>query len=223
MPREARIVLPGYLHHVTQRGNYRQDVFEEDQDRVVYLKYIADKSIKYQVDIYAFCLMDNHVHFLVKPREKDSLSQLFRTAHMKYSHYFNRKRGQKGHLWQGRFYSCLVTGSHIKEAFRYVENNPVRAKMVDRAWQYSWSSAREHLGKRYNVIQLADAGDFIEIGNWKNYLYSKEDGNFLDEIRDRTRKGLVLASEIFIDTIEKDFGIKITRNGPGRPKKSVCP
>src|SRR3989338_9868705 len=111
--------------------------------------------------------MDNHVHFLVKPHKESSLGDLFRTAHMKYSHYYNRKKGQKGHLWQGRFYSCLVNGTHITEVFRYIENNPVRAKMVEKAWHYSWSSARAHLGKRYNVIRLADAGEFIEADDWK--------------------------------------------------------
>ncbi len=223
MPRTARIVIPGYLHHVTQRGNYRQNVFEEDQDRVTYLKYIEEKSQKYEVDIYAFCLMDNHVHFLVKPRRESSMGCLFQTAHMKYSQYYNRKKYQKGHLWQGRFYSCLVSGAHIERVFRYIENNPVRAGITEKAWQYSWSSARAHLGKQYNVIRLADAKEYLSIDSWREYLRGREDDEFLKEIRDQTRKGLMLAPKSFVDRIEKKLCVKIVRNPPGRPKKCVCP
>lgn len=223
MPRVARLIIPGYLYHVTQRGNFRQNVFEEDQDRAVYLKYIHESSKKADVKIYAYCLMDNHVHFVVRPYQKNSMAELFKLAHMKYAHYFNRKKRRKGHLWQGRFYSCMVVDLHVKEVFRYVENNPVRAGMVKRAWQYSWSSARAHLGKKYSIIELADISEYLDIKSWKKYLMQTEGEGFLKMVRDGTRKGLVLAPAKFIDTIEIQFGIKINRKSRGRPKNSVCP
>ena len=91
MPRQARIVMPGNLHHVTQRGNYRQDIFFEDQDRVVYLKYLNKNANQYDLDIYAYCLMDNHVHFIVKPNDYNSLAKVFIVTHQKYSLYINSR------------------------------------------------------------------------------------------------------------------------------------
>ena len=144
MPRQARIVLSGYLHHVTQRGNYRQNIFFEDQDRVVYLKYFNENAQKYGVQVYAFCLMDNHVQFIVKPLAENSLAKTFRVTHQRYSLYLNNRLKQFGHRWQSRFYSCVLLGEHIAKAIRYVERNPVRAGMVQVPWQYVWSSARAH-------------------------------------------------------------------------------
>jgi len=174
MPRQARIVLSGYLHHVTQRGNYRQNIFFEDQDRAIYLKYLNENAQKYGVQIYAFCLMDNHVHFIVKPIEKNSLAKTFRVVHQRYSLYLNNRLKQFGHRWQSRFYSCVLLGEHIVKAMRYVERNPVRAGMVQMPWQYAWSSARAHLGKKYKIITLSNIDDNYHVGSWKNYI-AKED------------------------------------------------
>ncbi len=102
MPRQARFVLPGHLHHVTQRGNYRQDIFQDNRDRAYYLKLIQKYALEYGNDIYAFCLMANHVHFIIKPHDNDSLAGIFCRAHQKYSYYFHKKNGVTGHLWQER-------------------------------------------------------------------------------------------------------------------------
>jgi putative transposase len=219
MPRRARIVVPYHLYHVTQRGNYRQNIFQEDQDRVVYLKYIQEKSVLYGVDIYAYCLIDNHVHFLVKPHDPTALANMFRTVHMKYSHYFNRINHQKGHLWQGRYYSCLVNGRHIIKVFRYVENNPVRAGMVDKAWEYTWSSARAHLGKEYKIICLANVSEYIDLKSWKSYLSKGQSEQSLTRMRDITRKGLMLASHDFVVKMEQRLAINIIPNRRGRPNR----
>jgi len=96
--------------------------------------------------IYAYCLMTNHVHFLAAPLRRDSLAMTFKYTNMRYSSYFNKKNRRSGHLWQGRFYSCPLHHDHALEALRYVERNPVRAKMVRLPWEYEWSSAREHVG-----------------------------------------------------------------------------
>jgi len=197
MPRTARFVIPGQLYHVTQRGNFKQDVFEEDQDRAVYLKYVNEYGKKYGVRIYAFCLMGNHVHFVVQPNSERSMSDLFKVAHMKYSQYFNRKQDRKGHLWQGRFYSSMVVGAHVGEVFRYVENNPVRANLVRMAWHYSWSSARAHLGKKFNIIHLSDVKEHLDIDDWKAYLLRDQDEAVLKTIRDYTRKGKILGTDTF--------------------------
>jgi putative transposase len=146
MPRRARVVFEGVVHHITQRGNYRQNVFEDDSDKSKYIEFIREYSEKYGMKIYAYCLMSNHVHFIAAPVKEDSLAMTFKYSNMRYSSYFNRKNKRSGHLWQGRFYSCPLQFEHALEALRYVERNPVRARMVDLPWEYEWSSAREHVG-----------------------------------------------------------------------------
>ena len=146
MPRRARVVFEGVVHHITQRGNYRQNVFEDDSDKRKYVEFIREYSEKYGMKIYAYCLMSNHVHFIAAPVKEDSLAMTFKYVNMRYSSYFNKNNRRSGHLWQGRFYSCPLQFEHALEALRYVERNPVRAKMVELPWEYEWSSAREHVG-----------------------------------------------------------------------------
>jgi putative transposase len=147
MPRIARVVAKGYPHHVIQRGNYRQPVFEEDNDYVQYLEWIKDYGKKYSLEIWAYCLMSNHIHFVCVPEQEDSLARTFNALHMRYSQYFNQKKKLKGHLWQGRFYSCILDEEHLYAAVRYVENNPVRAGIVRKPQRYKWSSARSHVNR----------------------------------------------------------------------------
>ena len=99
MLRTARVVAKGYPHHVTQRGNYKQSVFEEDNDYVQYLEWLKDYSKKYSLDIWAYCLMANHVHFVCVPKKDDSLPSTFNMFHMRYAQYNNRRKQASSHLW----------------------------------------------------------------------------------------------------------------------------
>jgi len=128
---------------ITQRGNYRQDIFLDEEDRKGYLTLILEYSHKYKLSILSYCLMNNHVHFIAIPHKEDSLSKIFNTSHMRYSQYFNKKKDERGYLWQGRFYSCVLNEKHLIVAGRYVERNPVRAKLIDKLWEWEYSSA-EH-------------------------------------------------------------------------------
>ncbi len=218
MPRQARIVVPYHLHHVTQRGNYRQNIFEEDADRIYYLKLIEEYRNKYHNDIFAFCLMNNHVHFIIRPQNEKSLAGIFCRAHQRYSLYFHKKKNIKGHLWQERFYSCLLQGSHIETALRYVNRNPVRAGIVSDPWQYTWSSARAHMGEKYNLVQLADIREYIPEVSWKSFLSEKENEETLKSIRETTAKGLVLGTIEFVKELEEKLSRAFTLQPRGRPK-----
>ncbi len=220
MPRSARVVIPGYLYHITQRGNYKQNIFEEDRDCVIYLKLIQEYSKKYAVEMYAYCLMDNHVHFIAKPKREESLARTFCVAHQRYSHYFHKKRGIRGHLWQERFYSCILHGSHLKHAIRYVENNPVRARLVGQAWDYHWSSAKAHLGQIYKIIELSDMREYIDFSSWREYLQEKENDEELKQIRKMTLKNSVLGPVEFIERVEKLLKREILSNPRGRPREN---
>ena len=116
--------------------------------------------------------MDNHVHFIVIPRKEDSLAKVFSISHMRYSQYFNKKRSASGHLWQGRFYSCVMDENYLLTALRYVERNPVRAGIVRKPWRWKWSSAGEHSGLEKRIIQLENITTLIDTtkDEWKEYI-----------------------------------------------------
>ena len=152
MPRKARVVVPNIAHHIIQRGNYQQYVFEKDEDYRLYLYLMKEAANKYAVRVHAYCLMGNHIHFIVTPTDVRGLSELFKIVHLRYSQYKNVEKRKLGHLWQGRFYSCILGDTHLLRAIRYVEMNPVRARMVKEPWDYIWSSTRQHIKKEKSPI-----------------------------------------------------------------------
>ena len=164
MPRLARVVIPGMPHHVTQRGNRREPVFFEPGDRAWYLHLLAHYADLHGLEIWAYCLMTNHVHLVAVPSTEASLGQSLRDAHGAYSSYLNRRINVTGHLWQGRFYSTVLEGPHMWSAVRYVERNPVRAAIVQRAEEYAWSSAAVHCGLRGNQGQHPAMGMGTDAG-----------------------------------------------------------
>jgi len=165
MPRIARVVAVGFPHHITQRGNYGQTVFEDEEDYLLYLKWLEKYCKKYSLKIWAYCLMSNHVHLIGVPMNENSLAKSLNAINMRYAQYLNQKRMVKGHLWQGRFYSCILDERHLYAAVRYIENNPVRAGIVKRPWEYKWSSARIHVGEDKNSNLLEDCYLLKEIDN----------------------------------------------------------
>ena len=149
MPRLARIVIPGLPHHVTQRGNNRQDVFFVDDDRHAYLEFLKRFCREHGVTVQGYCLMTNHVHLIITPPTEDAFARAIGVTHHRFTQYINALHGRSGHLWQNRFHSCPMDEAHLVNALRYVERNPVRAKMVRRAWRRPWSSALAHVNDAY--------------------------------------------------------------------------
>ena len=189
MPRIARVVVPGIPHHVTQRGNYQQLVFLNDDDREQYLIWIKEYSNRCRLKIWAYSLMDNHVHFIVVPQEPDSMARTFNQAHMRYSQYFNRRIKKRGHLWQGRFYSCPLDDVYLYVAVRYVENNSVRAGLVRRAEDYAWSSALSHVQGVKDSILSDDFQLLKEIADWREYLTISDKEDLVEGLRRCTLTG----------------------------------
>ena len=221
MPRIARAVAVGLPHHITQRGNYRQDVFLNTDDKRRYFAWIQEYSIKYGLSILAYCLMQNHVHFIAIPAEENSLAMTFNAAHMRYAQYFNRKLKQRGHLWQGRFYSCVLDEPHLMLAARYIERNPVRAGLVNKPWQWPWSSALAHTNKEENgLMNLKDILKILGMSHdsWKEYIDSTEEGNFLQRIREHTFSGYPLGAGAFVEKLEDKFHRRLHALPTGRPR-----
>lgn len=220
MPRIARAVAVDYPHHITQRGNYRQAVFESDEDYSRYLEWLKLYSKKYSLKIWSYCLMGNHVHFIGVPMEPDSLAKTFNTLHMRYSQHFNMRNKTAGHLWQGRFYSCVLDERHLYAGMRYVENNPVRARIAGRAEQYRWSSAGAHVKKTADPVLSGDCYLVKEIKDWSAYLREKEDSSLVNEIRQNTNTGRPCGDDVFLRKLEKLLGRRLGALPWGRPRKT---
>ena len=130
MARIARVVAPGYPHHVIQRGNRRQLTFLKDDDYQYYLLLLAEWCKRRKVDIWSYCLMPNHVHLIAVPESSDGLRSAIGEAHRRYTLSINSREGWRGHLWQERFRSFVMDEPHLLMAARYIEMNPVRAGLV---------------------------------------------------------------------------------------------
>jgi putative transposase len=165
MARLPRLVLPGVPHHVTQRGNRREQTFFEEGDYALYLDLLAEGAQRAQTEIWSYCLMPNHVHVIVVPSDEDGLRRTFRYTHRHYTGYINARQRWTGHLWQGRFGSVAIDEGHFVTALRYVALNPVRARLVARAEDWRWSSTAALIaGADDHVVRVAPAlervGDF---------------------------------------------------------------
>lgn len=218
MPRQERIIIPHEAHHITQRGNYRQEIFECDDDFKQYLTWLEEYSKKYKIDVVAYCLMTNHVHIIGTPKDRESFAKVFNILAMRYSQYINRKRKSCGHVWQGRYFSCVLDEKYLYHAIRYVEQNPVRAKMVKDAWDYKWSSAQTHIGIETESIISLKKTFSMDAEEWKEYL-KEVDEEVNTEVRLKTKRGLVAGTERFIKKLEKRLKRSLKCLDPGRPKK----
>lgn len=221
MPRSLRCVLAGAAHHVTQRGVNRGQVFYSHADRDVYLKLVKDNLEDTEVRVLAYCLMSNHVHWVVRPNREDSLSVLFRRVHGRYAQYLNARLGRTGHLWQNRYYSCIVDERKEDLVLRYAEGNPVRAGLSDSPEDYLWSSAKDHYtGPGAERIALIDWEYWEKRGGaaaWKEYVGQVQDVREAVQVRRCTYSGSPLGSTEFIAQMEAEFERQWRREG--RPKR----
>lgn len=151
MARLERLVVPGIAVHVRQRGVNRQNCFVDDTDRLVFLSQLRNLVRSTACALHAYCLMTNHVHLLLTPSDEEGCSTLMRDLGRRYVPYFNRRHGRTGTLWDGRFRSCLVDSArYVLACYRYIEDNPVEARMVSTASAYPWSSYAGNAGMLEN-------------------------------------------------------------------------
>src|SRR5208283_3997593 len=170
MPRIARAVAKGYPHHIIQRGNNREVVFYDDEDKKQYLTLLTTYAEKRDSSVMAYCLMSNHVHLLIRPLSEESLSKTMQGTTLCYSQYANRKYGRSGRLWESRYHSCIVDHEkYLWAVARYIEQNPVRAGMVKKTEEYPYSSARAHVkGIKDGVLgeelfSEEQRGDYVQL------------------------------------------------------------
>ena len=220
MSRVARVVVRGFPHHVTQRGNRREDIFETGADREAYLRFLKTYCAKRGLSVWAYCLMSNHIHLVVIPQEEASLGTALRDTHTVYAMYFNSRTGLSGHVWQGRFFSCPLDESHHWAAVRYVERNPVRAGMVARAEEYPWSSAAAHCGRRDTGVLSTEFPPSGVIEDWSEWLNAGcDEDEAYAYIRRQTRTGRPCGSSKFLDRLEALLARSLRPKKGGRPRK----
>jgi REP-associated tyrosine transposase len=215
----ARIVIPDLPHHVTQRGNRGARVFLRKADYRRYLTLLTKYCELHALKLAAYCLMPNHVHLIVIPSTASALALALKPIHLRYAQELNRRLEEHGALWQPRFFSCPMDDDHFRAAVRYVERNPVRAKMVERAEDYPWSSAAGHCGLRADDL-LVDVSDRIVLGSdWSTWLTEEDDEDSLDRLRKSTRTGRPAGSASFIESLETIVGRSLRPGKAGRPRK----
>ncbi|MDP6953950.1 MAG: transposase [Alphaproteobacteria bacterium] len=221
MARLARVVAPGLPHHVTQRGNRRQQTFFGDDDYRLYRELMAEWCGRCGVEIWAYCLMPNHVHLIAIPDKADSLTRGIGEAHRRYTWHINRREDWRGHLWQGRFASFPMDEPHLLAAARYVELNPVRARLTRSARAYRWSSAKAHLkGLDDDLVAVSPLLDMVS--DWKAFLAAGLDEADHEALRTHERTGRPLGGETFLSGLEDRLGRTLKKHKPGpKPSASV--
>lgn len=214
MARLARIVVPDIPHHAAQHGNRGQSVFFGEADYRLYLDLLAEQAKKAGVAVWAWCLMPSHVHLLLLPTAADSLRAALGETHRRYSLAVNRREGWRGYLFQGRFASCPMDEAHALAAARYIEQNPVRARLVAKPEDWAWSSARAHLtGQPDGLTAIAALGALV--GNWESFLGHRLEDAGLEAIRRGERTGRPLGDAGFVQRLEASTGRRLAHQKRG--------
>jgi putative transposase len=224
MARLARVVVPHCPHHVTQRGNRNLEVFLRDEDYETYIDLVADACKSASTEVWAYCLMPNHVHMIMVPQDSGGLRAALGEAHRRYTRHVNSREGWQGHLWQERFHSFPMEEPHLMAAARYIERNPVAAGLCQHPEQWRWSSAGAHL--RAEDDKLVRVSPMLEqVGDWRTYLDQAND-KASDKVEAQTlerhlRTGRPLGSNEFVESVGKRLKRSLKPGKPGpKPKKT---
>jgi putative transposase len=176
---------------------------------------LADARDGAGIDVWAYCLMPNHVHLIVVPTHDNSLVTFFSEAHRRYTRRVNLRQGWRGHLWQERFHSSVMDEQHLLAAVRYAELNPVRAGLCSRPEHWRWSSVHAHLGGTDDLLVTVKPM-LDRIADWTRYLQTDASSSELDAIRQHARTGRPLGGSAFVRRLENLTGRRLQKDRPGR-------
>jgi putative transposase len=232
MPRTGRIVLPGYPHHIVQRGHNRQVVFAGEADYRRYLGHLHELSATHEVRVHAYCLMTNHVHLLLTPGDvAGALARLMKALAARTTRYRNRLERRTGTLWESRYKSSPIQSDrYLLACVRYIELNPVRAGMVPEAADYPWSSYRPRMGLDANAWFHPDPG-YLGLGDsepvrrsaYKRFLREVVPPGEWALIRESLQRGQLTGNQRFVDEVARIAGRRVEFRRPGRPSLSRDP
>lgn len=215
----ARAISPGYSYHVNQRGSDQRPIFREDRDRFIYLSLLREAGEMHGLSYEGYCLMTNHVHLIAIPEAPDSLHLSLKRAHSAYARYFHASYGGRGHFWQARYFSCILSGPYRWRALAYVEMNPVRAGLAAGPEDHAWSSAGAHLelGRPYLPLRLEEFRRDWDAATWRTALnLMAGDYPFWKGLRESTQTGRPLVPEETLIRLEGELGrsLRPMKRGP---------
>ena len=227
MPRKPRFYMPGVPVHVVQRGNNRAAIFFDESDYTEYLGWLKESLARYGCRLHAYVLMTNHVHLLVSPDEKDSISKMMQYVGRRYVPYINQKYNRSGTLWEGRYKSNLIQEElYLLACMRYIELNPVRANMVRNASEYRWSSYHfnaigqdDELVSEHKIYLSLGRDKKARVHAYRSLFQAHMPDDVTKEIRDAWHSGTPLVNDRFKEQIEKSLKTKLGYARRGRPKK----
>ena len=225
MARLPRLTLPGYPHHVIQRGNNRQAIFSSPADYQTLLDLLRINAERFGVAIHAWVLMTNHFHLLATPQTADALPQMMQAVGRSYVRYFNDLQGRTGTLWEGRYKSTLIqTDRYLLACMAYIDLNPVRAGLVAQAGDYVWSSHGHYIGRKTDKL-ITPHPLYWELGNTP---FARE-AAYADLVRagvsDQQRadltqsvlSGWALGEGDFVADLQKKTARRVAKGSAGRP------
>jgi len=226
MPRPLRPIADGLVYHVINRGNNRQAVFGSEGDYRAFLKAIADLQERMPFDLYGYCLMSNHVHLLIRPRGA-SISRIVQSLLVSHTQRYHRFHRSSGHVWQGRFKSPVIQDDdHLLAVLRYIEANPLRARMAERAGDYLWSSFALHGEGRGDALLAAipayealAAYAAVRQRRWSAYVHQAPEEAELAAIRRSGETGLPYGATGWVDRLARRLNFDLTIRPRGRPRK----
>ncbi len=223
MARIARVVVPGWPHHITQRGNRRQPTFFGPDDYEAYRDLMAEWCERCGVAVWVYCLMPNHVHLVAVPESEGELRRAIGEAHRRYTRRVNFRQGWRGHLWQGRFASFVMDEAYLLTCARYVELNPVRAGLCANPAEYRWSSAAAHAAGADD--RLVRAGPLLELDpRWNAHVADDLSGEAIGILRRHEATGRPLGGDGFVARMEGILGrvLRPRQRGPKRRMLAVA-
>jgi putative transposase len=222
MARQARVVVPLTPHHVVQRGNRRQQTFFSDADYLAYLDIAAECFGRAGVEVWAYCLMPNHVHLIATPSTSEALAEAVGSAHLKYTRLINRREEWTGFLWQGRFASFPMDEHYLMTCARYVGLNPVRAGLTKRAIDWRWSSVRAHVEGRADPLLTARPlaerlGESVA-----GFFDVDVDEDAAQRLRRASATGRPVGAREWLEALEVQIGRLLQTPVMGRPGEGTC-
>jgi len=227
MARQPRLTVPGYPHHVIQRGNDRQAIVRDDQDRERLLHLLIEHGKRLGVAVHAYVLMDNHLHLLLTPESEDGLPQMMQAVGRSYVRYFNNRHGRTGTLWEGRYRSNLIeTDRYLLACMVYIDLNPVRAGMVAEPAQFFWSSHRHYIGQRIDPL-VSPHALIWSLGNTPfsreaAYLELAQAGvsrAHQEALTQSALTGWALGSQAFLQSLKTGTERRLQPGKAGRPRR----
>lgn len=229
MARLPRLTVPGYPHHVIQRGNNRQTIFAGTGDYEAFLALLGDNAVRFGVALHAYVLMGNHFHLLATPEAADSLPALMQAVGRRYVRWFNDAQGRTGTLWEGRYKSTLIqTERYLLACMAYIDLNPVRAGMVAEPSDYPWSSHVHYTGLRHDRL-VTPHPLYWSLGNtpfareaaYAELVRQGITAQQQDELTQSALKGWALGEADFVANLQKVTPRRVSPSAAGRPVRKT--